>query len=370
MIKGLYIHIPFCSHICLYCDFPKLVASESLRKEYMNALKKELVFHKDKLKDLETVYIGGGTPSFIKGALLDDFLDELEQVLPLDNILEFTIEANPNDIDDVLIASMKTHHINRISIGVQSFQDTLLKKIGRIHSDGDILDAIHKLIDQGIENISIDLMVGLPDESLEDVALDLKKAVQLPIKHLSVYSLIVEERTELHHLLKLGKIHLPEESLEEEMTFLVHNILKNSKFKQYEISNYCVEGNASLHNLKYWNLEEYLGIGLKAASQMDGRRFVNHQSIRHYIEAVNQTSSGIEMEEPFNPPQETLMLGLRKTEGISLSDFERKFETSVFEAFPELRKHLLNGLLVQDKDVLRFSEEGMKLSNQVLIDLF
>ncbi len=336
----------------------------------MNALKTELQFHAQDLVNIQSVYLGGGTPSSLSLPLMRPFLLALQEIIDLPGLAEFTIEANPTDVTDEWISLLKEFGVNRVSLGVQSFSDALLKAIGRTHSSKDAITAIQKLKDAGFSNLSIDLIYALPGETLEDLKFDLEIALRLEIQHLSIYSLILEEKTELHHLVESKKISLPSEEEEENMAEWIEKRLSQSPFNHYEISNYGLPGFFSKHNLLYWNLDEYIGIGLGAASQYHYQRFVNYETIRKYIDNVKNTSSGVKEILPFDEIQETLLLGLRKAEGVSKTDFTSKFNKSVYDAYPGLKKHLHNGLLVDSDDRIHLTEKGFLLSNQVLIDLF
>lgn len=370
MIKGLYIHIPFCKSICTYCDFAKLVGSASLQEEYMVALEKELLFHREQLDSLQTIYIGGGTPSSISISLMRAFLTMLKQVVDLPSLEEFTIEANPQDVTHEWIELIKEFHVTRVSVGVQSFNDSLLLSIGRTHTSKQALEAIELLKKENTFSLSIDLIYSLPNETLQNLKSDLDTALSLEIDHLSIYSLILEEKTLLYHQVHQLELEMPSEEEEERMALWIQSRIHLSPYVHYEISNYGLVGHFSKHNLLYWNMDDYLGIGLGAASMIENRRTTNLKTIRKYIESVNENSNGIDTSEPVDEIQETILLGLRKAEGISKSGFLKKFGQTPFERYPGLIQHLHNGLLKESGDRVHLTEKGFLLSNQVFIELF
>ncbi len=368
MIKALYIHIPFCDNICLYCDFAKLVASDNLKTQYMNALINEIKYYKDDIKSVKTIYIGGGTPSSINLTLLEQLLNEINQLINLEQIIEYTIEANPNDINQAFVSLMKKYSINRISIGIQTTNDKLLKLLKRSHKNKDVIKSINLLRKNDIDNINLDFIYGIPSQTKTDILTDLAFIKKTKVPHISYYSLIIEDNTELKYLIDQSKITPLEEDLIADYSILIKNRLKKSGLSHYETSNYSKSGYESLHNLTYWNLFEYLGVGLSAASQYLNKRFKNTNRISKYIKNISNKQY-VRIEEDFNPELEFLLMGLRKTEGIQLSDFKSRYKKDVFNKYPVLSKHIDNGLLVREEDILRFTELGQDLANQVYIDL-
>lgn len=370
MVKGLYIHIPFCESICKYCDFPKLVGNRTLQTQYIERLIKELRYYQQEYVSLKTIYIGGGTPTHLDRSLLKSLLEEIQLMTPFTQIDEFTMEANPLDIDQDLIELIKSKGINRLSIGMQSTQPHLLSALGRTHTFEDVKHAVDLAHQMGIANINIDIIYGIPGETLGDIKLDLQNAISMHPSHLSVYSLILEEKTVLYHEVKQGKVHLPDEDTEAEMADVIHSLLIKNHYMQYEISNYSLPNYESRHNLGYWNLDEYIGVGMGAASQLQNRRLKNHSTLKSYMESVDLTSVGTGIIEDFNPIQETLLLGLRKSEGVDMLAFETKFHMKIFEVYPKLERFLTIGLLQEKNHRLMFTKRGMMLSNQVYLELF
>lgn len=368
MIKGLYIHIPFCDQICTYCDFCKMVASKHTKKEYVTALIKEMEYYSDLLSHVETIYIGGGTPSSLADDLLDAFLDELELMVDMSSIKEFTIESNPNDISASWLEMLRKHHVTRVSMGVQTLSDNLLKFLGRTHTLDTVEHAIDLLKTSGL-NYNLDFLYAIPGQTKEDLERDLDYIKKFKAHHISYYSLILEDRTVLNYLITKHKVEDFDDDLAREFGETVDNALKDMGYCKYEFSNYAKPGYESKHNLTYWNLEEYLGIGLNASSQFNNIRMVNPKKISVYLDGIKDKSLTMHRLEDFDPKMETILMGLRKTEGIRLDGFKVKFNEDVFEAYPALKKHIKNNLLEIKDGYLRFTNQGVYLSNQVYMDL-
>lgn len=368
MIKALYVHIPFCDQICLYCDFCKLVANQKLKQEYTEALIKELEAHAKQFIHLETIYIGGGTPSSLDFGLLEDVLQTIDDLVDMAQIQEFTFEANPNDIDEELLEILFRHHITRISLGVQTISDESLDILGRMHKRADIDRSVQLIENDKRFTYNLDFIYALPNQTLSGLNEDLNYIGKLMPPHVSYYGLILEEHTQLHHLVSKKAIQLPDDDLSADFSLIVRDTLRSLGYERYETSNYALKHQASKHNLAYWNLEEYIGIGLGAASQFSGKRFTHTRKISEYIKAINQDDFGM-IEEEFNPKMETLLLGLRKMEGVNMDAFEMTFKESIFIAYPGLNKHLENGLLEITGNHLHFTDKGAELANQVYMEI-
>jgi len=368
MIKGLYIHIPFCDQICLYCDFCKLVAKKALKEKYLNSVLKELKFFKQKFLEIETIYLGGGTPSSLDFESLDILLANVKELINQNNIVEYTVEVNPNDLDINLLKLFQKHQVSRISIGVQTISNQLLSFLKRGHTAEDVLTALLAVSNSGFMNFNLDFIYGIPGQTLEDLQKDLDFIKQKRPPHISYYALIVEPKTELSYLIETGKIKPLDDDIVADYAEYVHNTLIELGYTRYEFSNYALNNYDSKHNLLYWNLEEYIGIGMGAASQYDGSRFINPSRISDYIRKI-ESGDMTKSEEEFLPEMEYILLGLRKIAGISLQEYERRFGICVFAKYPGLLKHLENGLLIQNGDILRFSKKGIELSNQVYLEI-
>ena len=367
---GVYIHIPFCRKKCYYCDFISYENCE-LQEGYVEALVKEIKHWKEnnQSKTIKTVYLGGGTPSYINSKSINRILHALDINK---KCIERTIEINPGTVDEEKLRDYKEAGINRISIGLQSTKNELLELLGRIHKYEDFLDTYRLAKKVGFNNINVDLMIGLPNQLLEDVQASLNEIVKLDIQHISVYSLIVEAGTKLSNMIKEGIVKLPQENLEREMYWLVKNILKKEGFKHYEISNFSKEGFESKHNLDCWNQKEYIGFGAAAHSYIDGIRFSNNENLKEYIENIKcenyeknriiqeNKQSKLEMEKEF------VLLGLRKIDGVSLHAFKGKFKedlTSIFET--EIKKLEKQELIFYENNKLKLTNKGIDLANIV-----
>ena len=262
-MRGLYIHIPFCKSICNYCDFTKLVSSNENQEKYINRLLDEIDYYDNELKNIDTVYIGGGTPNSLPLNLLEKLLIKIKPIL--EKSIESSIELNPEFINKDLVNLLTKYKINRVSIGVESFNDTILESINRKHKKADVINSIKLLKENNINNINIDLIYGLPNQRLEDIKNDLNIFYALNIPHISYYSLILEDKTVFSYLIKNKKLELPDDDLVADMYDYISNDLEKNSYKHYEISNYSKAGFESKHNLLYWNQDEYVGVGLGAS---------------------------------------------------------------------------------------------------------
>ena len=368
MIKGLYIHIPFCKQICLYCDFCKMVANEDLQNQYINALMKEIKYYQPELSSLNTIYIGGGTPSALSEGNLRKLLKQIHKTISVSSLKEFTIEANPNDITQSIIDIFVEYGVNRVSLGVQTIHNKHLKFLKSTHNKEDVIQAVQLLKANHIANINLDFIYSIPGQTLQDIQSDLEFIRNMDVPHISYYSLIIEEKTELHYLVSRNSIQPLDEELEADFKDNIHEVLNSFGYHRYEISNFAKNKKESLHNMIYWNLEEYLGIGLNASSQYNDKRYKNQPLISKYIANTLQHEFP-KIEEDCNLKMEYLLLGLRKIQGIDVTAFKKRFHIDLFQAFPDLQKHLDNGLLVIHDEWVRFSEKGLDLSNQVYLDI-
>ena len=361
-----YVHIPFCTQICYYCDFSKVFIKNQPVDSYLEHLLQE--FHSYDIQKLRTLYIGGGTPTALSASQLEVLLEGLTKNLDLSMLKEFTIEANPGDLDEDKIAVLKNSAVNRVSLGVQTFDDKMLKKIGRSHTEKDIYENIDRLKLAGFDNISIDLIYALPGQTMEQVKDNVAKAIALDIPHMSLYSLILENNTVFMNRMRRGKLPLPKEELEAEMFEYIIAELERAGFVHYEISNFSKPGFESRHNLMYWDNAEYYGIGAGASGYVDGVRYKNHGPIRHYLKAVEEGSARINEEHLSQREQmeEEMFLGLRKKSGVSMARFEEKFERSFQELYGDIVKDLIQqGLMQLEGDRVRMTKRGLFLGDTV-----
>ena len=361
-----YVHIPFCTQICYYCDFSKVFIKNQPVDSYLEHLLQE--FHSYDIQKLRTLYIGGGTPTALSASQLEVLLEGLTKNLDLSMLEELTIEANPGDLDADKIAVLQNSAVNRVSLGVQTFDDKMLKKIGRSHTEKDIYENIDRLKLAGFDNISIDLIYALPGQTMDQVRDNVAKAIALDIPHMSLYSLILENHTVFMNRMRRGKLPLPKEELEAEMFEYIISELEKAGFEHYEISNFSKPGFESRHNLMYWDNSEYYGIGAGASGYVDGVRYKNHGPIRHYLKAVEEGSARINEEHLSQREQmeEEMFLGLRKKSGVSIRRFEEKFATSFEELYGQVVKDLCHqGLLQVEGQQIRMTKKGLFLGDTV-----
>lgn len=361
-----YVHIPFCTQICYYCDFSKVFIKNQPVDSYLEHLLEE--FQSYDIQKLRTLYIGGGTPTALSASQLEVLLNGLTKNLDLSALEELTIEANPGDLDADKIAVLKNSAVNRVSLGVQTFDDKMLKKIGRSHLEKDIYENIDRLKLAGFDNISIDLIYALPGQTMEQVKDNVAKAIGLDIPHMSLYSLILENHTVFMNRMRRGKLPLPKEELEAEMFEYIIAELEKSGFEHYEISNFSKPGFESRHNLMYWDNAEYYGIGAGASGYVNGVRYKNHGPIRHYLTAVEEGNARITEEHLSQKEQmeEEMFLGLRKKSGVSMARFEEKFGRSFDGLYGEIVRELVQqGLMQIDGDRVRMTKRGLFLGDTV-----
>ena len=361
-----YVHIPFCTQICYYCDFSKVFIKNQPVDSYLEHMLEE--FRSYDIQKLSTLYIGGGTPTALSAPQLEVLLDGLTKNLDLSVLEELTIEANPGDLDADKIAVLKNSAVNRVSLGVQTFDDKMLKKIGRSHLEKDIYENIDRLKLAGFDNISIDLIYALPGQTMEQVKENVAKAIGLDIPHMSLYSLILENHTVFMNRMRRGKLPLPKEELEAEMFEYIIEELERAGFEHYEISNFSKPSFESRHNLMYWDNAEYYGIGAGASGYVNGIRYKNHGPIRHYLSAVEEGNARITEEHLSQKEQmeEEMFLGLRKKSGVSMVRFEEKFGRSFDGLYGEIVKDLVQqGLMQIEGDRVRMTKRGLFLGDTV-----
>ncbi len=369
MPKAVYVHIPFCEQICHYCDFNKVFLKGQPVDEYLEACEKEMneLMRRFPTKQIDTIYIGGGTPSALSALQLEKLLGDLVDVFRPKG--EFTIELNPGNADEDKLSIIKAAGVNRLSIGVQVFQKDLLEKIGRTHDEKDIYETINNARKYGLDNISVDLMFGLPHQTLEMFAETLRKALELEVPHFSAYSLKIEEKTVFHQLFRKGNLQLPREDEEVAMYDHLIDTLISRGYEQYEISNFGKKGYESKHNLTYWNNEEYYGVGAGAHGYVYGQRYANAGPIKKYMTAVEKTGVGmfenhqVSTEEKI---EEEMFLGLRKLEGVSIPRFKERFHSSPRDIFgKEIEQLTQQGLIEVKQERISLTRKGLFLANEV-----
>ena len=362
-MKGLYIHIPFCNKICNYCDFTKMVSSNDYKTKYINRLKEEINSKINDLKGIDTIFIGGGTPNSLSIELLEELLVLINDFNKKSK--ETTIELNPELISLEQINLFKKYGINRISIGVESFNDRLLKLLGRNHNKELVYEKIKLLKDNGFNNINIDLIFGIPTETIDDVKYDLKCFKELDLKHLSYYSLILEDKTIFSHWIDNKKIQLLDDDVVADMYDYINKYMMDNGYHHYEISNYARPGFESIHNKLYWTEQEYVGIGLGASGFINKYRYTNNKIMKDYFLKFEEKRDYISLDEE---KSEYLIFGLRLVDGISIKEYKEKYNSDPFEDF-NLNKLIKNNLLILDNDNIRIHPDKLFISNLVFEEL-
>lgn len=373
---GIYIHIPFCIKKCSYCDFLSGPADEDAREQYIQALIEELragskEFAKRKVC---SIFFGGGTPSVIKRLQTKRIMQAVSDYYEVDEEAEITTEANPGTLDEEKLCAYVEMGFNRISIGLQSIHSHELKALGRIHSCDDFLRGYEQARRAGFRNINVDLMSGIPDQSLQSWLETLKLVSSLRPEHISAYSLILEEGTSLYEEYGAGRLdgRLPDEDTEREMYHRTAQVLKKEGFIRYEISNYALPGYECRHNLLYWERGDYAGFGLGAASLIDNVRYKNTENMDAYLKAA-ATPSRIRIEKEQlvlkDRMEEFMFLGLRKTEGVSEQDFNDNFGVSFESVYGNVvKRYAAQGLLARKKGRIYLTERGIDVSNIVMAE--
>jgi len=370
---GMYIHIPFCKKKCKYCDFISFSNCEKWEEEYVNCLieeveKKEII---GTLKNISTIYIGGGTPSIIDSQNIIKIIKVIKNRFNVNKNVEITIEINPGTVTKNKLEDYKKAGINRLSIGLQSTHDRILNLIGRIHSYDQFLETYNLAKEVGFENINVDLMLAIPTQTEEELLESVKKVIELNPNHISLYSLILEENTELEKMISNGTLELIDDKVERKMYWKTKSLLEKNGYIQYEISNFAKKGYESKHNLDCWNQEEYIGFGVAAHSYFNNKRFSNTENLENYIEfiknkKINNIISINEIQDREIKAKEFMMLGFRKIEGVSISEFERRFRINPLFYFRfEISKLEENELIEVDLDNIKLTKKGLDLANKV-----
>ncbi len=365
MVKGLYIHIPFCDHICTYCDFPKLLTKGQRHDDYIEALLIELELYRQEVgfEQLESIYIGGGTPTALTVSQIQPLFDYLHQSISFDRIQEFSIEANPENLTVEKIKYLISQGVTRFSLGVQTFHESLLKRIGRQHQASEVIQAVSNLKQCGMFNINLDLIYAIPGQTMEQLEADLTQAIALEVEHISAYSLIVEEHTQLYLAYMRDQIELTDNEIEAKMYELVIKTLTKHGFKHYEISNFAKD-HPSLHNQWYWKNETYIGTGLGAHGYVLGHRYHNTRSINTYINLLKQhqkpliDSHQVSKKEQI---EEEMFLGLRLLEGVTLDAFREKYQVDLQTIYGDVLQPLL------EKEYLEWAEDRIRLTSKGLL---
>ena len=365
---GLYMHIPFCRSKCLYCDFPSYAHMERWQERVIKRMKEELEETRKEIGERHptTVYIGGGTPSILEPALFSGLMQAAEQCFPPADHAEISIEMNPGTVSEAFLEASKRAGVNRVSLGAQSMNDHLLRSLGRIHTSSDIVAAVKSLKEYGFHNFNLDMMIGLPEQTLDDVRMTLDQMISMDPTHISCYSLIVEENTGMYERVNSGKVRLPDEGLEREMYYEAKCMLADAGYRQYEISNFAKLGFECRHNLDCWHREDYLGIGVSAASLLNNERRRNPFTVSAYLAGQSPEIIPIDASEA---QFESIMLGLRLNDGIADSDFFKRHGVHLLERFGNTINRLVQRELLEwNGDNLRCTERGLDIQNEVLTE--
>lgn len=372
---GLYIHIPFCKKKCYYCDFSSYSGMEDYWEPYVDAVVNELAMKASEYKNpvIDTVFIGGGTPSLIPQKLIWKLLNAVHKYYRINQGYENTIEANPGTLSDDKLQAYKEFGINRISIGLQACQDDLLNRIGRIHSHKDFLSSVELAQKYGFKNINADIIFGIPDQSFNQWQETIETIVSLDIPHVSCYSLIIEEDTMFGKMKKNGELSEPDEDLDREMYYYAVETLAQRGFIHYEISNFAKPNHICRHNMNYWRRGHYIGAGAGAHSFIDNRRFANTSDVVTYIDGVKdeelQLSESYDLDTE-DAIEEFIFLGIRLEEGIDLAHIEREFGINIEARYRMKIDRLVKQGLVECKGTLvKLTKQGLDLANRVILEL-
>lgn len=359
---GLYIHIPFCAHKCDYCDFVSFSNKQMYIEQYVDTVKNEIEQENLEQYSIETIYIGGGTPSFIDSKYIKDILNLINK----NQAKEITIEINPGTVTEKKLKDYKNSGINRLSIGLQSTDDKILKQIGRIHTFEQFIETYNLARKIGFSNINVDLMIGLPNQSIKDVDKSIDDIITLNPEHISVYSLILEEGTPLERKVNSQELKLPKDYLEREEYWQVKKKLEKAGYRHYEISNFAKEGFESQHNVDCWEQKEYIGIGLAAHSYINKTRYSNIENLNKYLINIKKNRIIHEVQDIETMQKEYMLLGLRKINGVDIQKFKNKFiQNPIYLYRGELDKLVKNNLIEIDTNYIKLTNKGIDLANIV-----
>ncbi len=371
---GLYIHIPFCESKCYYCDFLSFSKNDHRIDNYISYLRKEIKLYSSKLNDykLKTIFIGGGTPSYIEAKHIYNILEDVFRYFNVRDLEEISIEANPKTLSDNKLYIYNECGINRISIGAQSLDDNILNNIGRIHTKKDFINCLNRLKKHGFVNINVDIMFNLPNQGIDNVLSTLNDIIKLDIKHISFYSLKIEKGTLFYKKYNKGQLNLPNEEIERDMYHLGIKLLEQNGYKQYEISNFSKINYECKHNLFYWELKPYLGVGLGAHSNIEDKRWSNLEQFEKYFKKIDENNLPIKVCDSISQMEkmsEFIILGLRLNKGISIKQFKKRFGINLPNDYIEkIKKFQKQGLIDITKDRVYLTNKGRDLSNLVFIE--
>lgn len=366
---GIYVHIPFCKQKCYYCDFVSYCNKDDKIEPYIKTLIEEIEMQNIK-SNINTIYIGGGTPSYIDSKYITEIMDKIKKKNVIENV-EITIEVNPGTVTRGKLEDYKNSGINRLSIGLQTANNKLLKQIGRIHNYEEFSETYKIAREVGFNNINVDLILGLPNQRIQDLKNSLDEVIKLSPEHISVYSLIIEDGTPIKTQIENGKLQLPDEETERNMYWYVKNTLELNGYKHYEISNFAKNGYESKHNMNCWNQDEYIGFGISAHSYRNITRYSNTDNINEYIRNIKSDSPEKnriihEVQKLEDTEKEFMLLGLRKIDGVSISEFKDRFgDNPIYLYRNELKKLSDENLIKVDENNIKLTNKGIDLANIV-----
>ena len=374
---GIYVHIPFCVRKCNYCAFLSGASDEAMRERYVKALCEEIRIRARFMSDhahgvFDTIFFGGGTPSLLSSDQVARIISELKANLSIDDEAEITLESNPATLSMESLRGYRQSGINRLSMGVQSMNDEILKRLGRIHTAGDVITDVQNARAAGFDNINLDLMFAVPDSSLDTTISDIEAVTSLGPEHISFYSLQLEEGTAFFKEFERGELEEVPDEIDREIYHVGAKLLRDKGYEQYEISNFAKIGYESRHNLKYWNMAPYLGLGLGASSFVDNKRITNVSSLEEYFELTSKgVSPTAEVHENSERDSvaEAVFTGLRKIDGIKYIDVLGSYEEFweyYSDAFEEARQYEREGKLIIDEEGMRLTSDGIDISNSIM----
>lgn len=369
---GIYIHIPFCDKICNYCDFTAFQGANSKICDYVKALRTEIKLKSRKNYLIDSIFIGGGTPSFIDGEYIFDILKDIRKYFNVSETAEISIETNPKTFDDDKLKIYKNSNINRVSVGVQSLNDEILSFLGRNHNSKDVFESL-ELLKKYDFDLNLDFIFGYEKQSLKSVEYDLKMIEKINPEHISYYSLIIEEKTKFKSLLDKGKLKFIDEDLERNMYDKIVESLEKNKIFQYEISNFAKVGKESIHNKKYWNCKEYLGFGISSHSYFNGERFSNTLNFSKYLKSLEKEEIPIDFSEKLTMNMkkfEYIIMNMRLLNGFLIDDFNKNFESDFLKENKKTIEDSLKEEIIQIKDGrISFTKKGLNITDNFFVKM-
>jgi oxygen-independent coproporphyrinogen-3 oxidase len=372
-----YIHIPFCDHKCIYCDFYSIITSDNVQS-FLDCLKKEIIHYSEKHsadRELISIFFGGGTPSLMEPDYISEILESIKTKFVVRNDAEITLETNPGTVTQEKLKMFRNAGINRISIGIQSFDNNDLRFLTRIHNSETAIKTVFDAAEAGFENISLDLIFNLPGQSKKNWIKNLERAVKLPIKHISAYSLILERGTILNKMVLDGKVKIADADYDAELYQTTINFLTANGFYQYEVSNFTKLGFECIHNNAYWHYTDYFGFGTSAHSFVDGKRWWNLSSLKMYINKIKNEGNAIAGSESISPENalnEYIMLELRSS-GLNLQMFENRFGKESSEwlknKYPYFEVLKNQNFVTMNNDIVKLTPKGYAVCDEILAEI-